>query len=112
MFSSRSKKDSVEYSSGESALSVLILKDTGENLEKPIKRRFEYLNIDIDIAAAANKRLYQVVLKTNEKFTVIRSKKIIESMLPDSSVVIEHIGGIPYDENEAFDYGEEFLQGT
>lgn len=100
MLSSEGGKNAVQLREDEACINVVVLKDIVEDLEGMLKERFEYLNIPADVKCITGKRLYQLIIKSNDVFTVMRSKKIVESMLPDSRVIIESIGGIPYDGSE------------
>lgn len=94
-----------------SYLSILVLKDIVEDLESMLRERFEYLNIKMEVKCIASRRLYQLTIKTDDSFTVSRSKKIVESMLPNSRVVIESIGGIPYEDASDRDEGTNAMPG-
>ncbi|MGE5632431.1 MAG: hypothetical protein ACM3TR_15265 [Caulobacteraceae bacterium] len=104
IFSSKNKEETVEYSSDESIISILVPEALMESAGQTIRDRFDYLNIGVEISRASGNGFYKAVLHTNDMFTVMRSKKIIESILPDSRTAIESIGGIPYDDCEAFNF--------
>jgi len=111
MFSAGGEKTTVKIQDGESNISIVVLKDIVEDLESMLKERFEYLNIPIAVRCITSKRLYQLAIMSNDVFTVMRSKKIVESILPNSRVIIESIGGIPYEENADLDYSAQSITG-